>query len=155
MIKNCAVCNKEFKTYPSRIKIGRGKYCSKSCADSCLVGRRLSLETEFKKGEFRKDVKGEAIKVTKTGRKYREIYHPAHPHSSKRGYVKAHRLAMEFLLGRYLRNDEVVHHIDNNGLNNKIENLVLMSKKDHDRMNTPLNIHKRWVKNGGVAIPHP
>lgn len=32
MIKHCLVCEKEFRTYPSKIKIGRGKYCSKQCS---------------------------------------------------------------------------------------------------------------------------
>lgn len=29
--KNCLQCNTEFLTYPSRIKIGKGKFCSQSC----------------------------------------------------------------------------------------------------------------------------
>lgn len=31
IIKNCLICNKEFKTIPAKIKVGRGKYCSKQC----------------------------------------------------------------------------------------------------------------------------
>ena len=31
MIKNCLVCNKEFKTKPSYIKKGQGKFCSQKC----------------------------------------------------------------------------------------------------------------------------
>lgn len=54
MIKNCEVCDKEFKTYPSRIKMGSGKYCSKEC---CLKETNKVLEangkgTRFKKGEM-------------------------------------------------------------------------------------------------------
>ncbi len=32
MIKNCLVCNKEFRTFPSAIKRGGGKYCSEKCS---------------------------------------------------------------------------------------------------------------------------
>jgi hypothetical protein len=32
IIKNCKICFKEFKVPPSTIKVGKGKYCSKSCA---------------------------------------------------------------------------------------------------------------------------
>ena len=33
MILKCLKCLKEFKTYPSKIKLGRGKYCSKKCSN--------------------------------------------------------------------------------------------------------------------------
>lgn len=32
MIKQCLNCQKDFKTYESLIKIGKGKYCSKKCS---------------------------------------------------------------------------------------------------------------------------
>lgn len=32
MIKKCKLCKKKFKTYESRVKSSRGKYCSKKCA---------------------------------------------------------------------------------------------------------------------------
>ncbi len=41
--KNCLHCNKEILTYPSRIKDGRGKFCSKSCT-------ALFSNPGFKKG---------------------------------------------------------------------------------------------------------
>ena len=77
---NCKKCKKEFKIYQSRIKVGKGKFCSRSCSNSvngigntravgntAWVGRkhkddsklkmklaninkRYSLATEFKKG---------------------------------------------------------------------------------------------------------
>lgn len=31
MIKNCLFCNKEFKTIPAKVIVGRGKYCCKKC----------------------------------------------------------------------------------------------------------------------------
>lgn len=31
MIKNCLICKAEFKTIPSQIKIGKGKFCSREC----------------------------------------------------------------------------------------------------------------------------
>lgn len=39
MIIKCEVCENEFKTYPSRIKIGKGKYCSKTCQFEAQRGR--------------------------------------------------------------------------------------------------------------------
>lgn len=48
-----------------------------------------------------------------------------------------HRLIMEVHLGRKLSSNEIVHHIDENKLNNNIENLQLVSRSEHMR------IHKR------------
>lgn len=43
---------------------------------------------------------------------------------------------MEKHIGRPLLSTEAVHHIDGNKLNNKIENLMLMTKKEHDAFHT-------------------
>lgn len=45
--------------------------------------------------------------------------------------IDEHRLIMQKFIGRKLLFDEVVHHKDGNILNNKIENLELMSRSDH------------------------
>jgi hypothetical protein len=51
---------------------------------------------------------------------------PGHPRASKYGnYVPVHRLVFEAHLGRFLEPQEVVHHKDNNPLNNDISNLEL------------------------------
>ena len=60
---------------------------------------------------------------------------PNHPYGSKHGcYVAVHRLVVEEHLGRYLDPKEVVHHIDDNPLNNHIDNLeVFSSNGEHLR----------------------
>lgn len=50
MTRNCLICKKEFKEKLSRIKIGRGKYCSKKCYIEDQKGKHFSLNTEFKTG---------------------------------------------------------------------------------------------------------
>lgn len=56
---------------------------------------------------------------------------PEHPHRDSSGYVYEHRLVMERYLGRYLTKDEFIHHINLNPSDNRIENLILVSKKQH------------------------
>ena len=56
---------------------------------------------------------------------------PEHPNASDHGYVLAHRAIMENEIGRLLRDDEVVHHINKDGKDNGIENLELMDSRDH------------------------
>lgn len=64
---------------------------------------------------------------------YVRIRCPQHPKQAK-GEVLLHRLIMENNLGRFLRSNEVVHHLDGNGLNNALENLVLTNTTDHHRL---------------------
>jgi hypothetical protein len=42
-----------------------------------------------------------------------------------------HRLVMERILGRKLTANEVVHHINGNTLDNRPENLQLMTRAEH------------------------
>jgi transposase-like protein len=64
-----------------------------------------------------------------TGQGYMSINLPADDPlacmRSANGYVLEHRLVMARTLGRPLRDDETVHHINNNRLDNRAENLQL------------------------------
>lgn len=62
---------------------------------------------------------------------YVEIWNPNHPMAHKNNYVSEHRLIMSEHLGRVLESHEHVHHIDGNRMNNNIENLELIHRKDH------------------------
>lgn len=90
----------------------------------------------------------------KDGEKYIQLFRPSWPTCDKNGYIREHRYIMECYLGRNLLKTEVVHHKDGNTLNNDITNLEVMSKIEHDKMNTYLNIHRRWMAKGGSAQSH-
>lgn len=76
------------------------------------------------------------------GRGYIYVYCPNHPTAPKKKYVLKHRLIMEKHLGRYLSSREVVHHINGNHFDNRLENLRLYpSQKEH------MKLHKKGGRN--------
>ena len=138
---------------------GRGQfYCSRECSNlskerakniskSCKSGGNMtrnnpnSIATRFKKnrntwnkGKKCPKISGNKNANWKGGRYisaqgYVYILKPNHPHHTKLGYVLEHRLAMEKKIGRYLRPEERVHHINEVKLDNRIENLQLFSSE--------------------------
>lgn len=64
--------------------------------------------------------------------RYINIYSPNHPFKNKDNYVLEHRVVMETHMGRILLPNEVVHHINGNTSDNRVENLMLFScQSDH------------------------
>ena len=62
---------------------------------------------------------------------YRMLLKPQHPNADSKGYVREHRLVAEAKIGRLLTEDEVVHHINGDKLDNSPENLEVMTKAEH------------------------
>ena len=65
---------------------------------------------------------------------YMQVLIPDHPFANGRGYIYEHRAVMEKTLGRYLTPKEKVHHINKNGLDNRPENLQLVTDAEHVRI---------------------
>lgn len=101
-------------------------------------GRTLSLETRGKISEAHK--KGGIGFKKERSDGYISIYFPDHPCSSSDGYIMEHILVMECLIGRHLKPDECVHHINHNRKDNRKENLQLMTKSEHMSYHSK----KRW-----------
>lgn len=70
-------------------------------------------------------------------------YAPTHPKAGKTGYILLHRAIVEFQIGRYLNDDEVVHHMNHIRDDNRIENLIIMKKHDHMSMHMKERHEKR------------
>jgi hypothetical protein len=55
-----------------------------------------------------------------------------HPNANKHYYVLHHRVVVENNIGRILTNDEIVHHINGDKHDNRMENLQLMKAIEHN-----------------------
>ena len=106
--KRCLFCNKK---YTSKLSEGR-RYCSGSCGAKSRGSGEMSNSW---RGGIR-DNNG-----------YVKIYSPNHPLKDKTKCVMEHRLVMEKKIGRYLRKEERVHHINGNRRDNRLKNLILFS----------------------------
>jgi hypothetical protein len=69
--------------------------------------------------------------------------------------IDEHRKIMQDFLGRKLKRNEVVHHIDDDPRNNNLENLKLMTLEEHSRLHV-LRGDTGWQSTGNHAQPkHP
>ncbi len=126
--KICIVCNKSFKVNPSQNKT---RFCSRICKNQWSRGKRFSKNTEFKKGYVREKSPAWKGGIMHYSKGYKAIKTLNHPFVNKNGYVPEHRLIMEKHLGRYLKPEEIVHHINGNPSDNRIRNLQIMTKSKH------------------------
>ena len=119
------------KTRPKTNKFGINKM-AKSKVGKSHIGHPMSENTKKSIVEAN-SLKGIGHKKThKAG--YVMIYFPDHPKSTKDGYIMEHDLVMECYIGRWLKEDEVVHHKNHIKNDNRIENLELLTKKEHARL---------------------
>jgi len=79
---------------------------------------------------------------TKHSSGYVLVYTPEHPRAHNR-YVFEHILVMEKKLGRYVRKDELIHHINGIKDDNRLENLEILTTREHSLKQHPYGLEKK------------
>lgn len=143
----CPYCKKTFQISTSEYKVRTKKphelYCSRECwkksvekHEKICSGCNKPFIPKDKRNTFcSKKCYQEYAKTTgirkRTGFWMENGYKVLYNNGNSR---KEHILVMEKYLGRKLNKGEVVHHIDGNKTNNDINNLKLMTAKEHSKM---------------------
>jgi endogenous inhibitor of DNA gyrase (YacG/DUF329 family) len=125
----CSICGKKvvrFKSAANRKKT----YCSKKCQ---IKGIKMwNMDGAHKYLNERKGI--DKLVMGKQGKSL--SYDGYYVFSGR----KMHRHIMEQHIGRKLLPTEIVHHINHNKLDNRIENLQIVSRAEHNK------IHKFFKK---------
>lgn len=120
------------------------KFCECGCKELIpIYDKKHCRVRRFKHGHSNRGkpgLRGDKNPAWKGGERpttqgYTEVRVPDHPFRNRRGCVLKHRLVMEKLKDRYLKPEEVVHHVKRvkEGGTNDIENLMLFENNGKHR----------------------
>jgi ribosomal protein L37AE/L43A len=132
----CPVCGKNWTAYTKQEK--SWKHCSQECGRHTAGKARKGKSYEDIYGDRADEMRkkafewrwGDGVKKGVPHKSGDDIWVTYEDGSKKRWYVHL----MEEKIGRPLRRDECVHHIDGNRENNDMSNLQLVTRKEHAKI---------------------
>jgi len=135
---DCDYCGREFTQEPHLFRRNKHNYCSRPCNFAGRARNRVSIICAQCAKPFRVK-KSSATRRRCCSLRCLNLSKSLGRHIDHLGYWRIgknheHRIIMEALMGRKLGSNEVVHHIDENRLNNHPENLQMMTRAEHNRL---------------------
>lgn len=125
----CNVCGTTKWIAGSIVRNGYGKFCSKKCQGAYLRTQRMEQSPKWRGG-----------RVKQLG--YWMIK------QSDGTYKREHIILMEQQIGRKILSNECVHHKNGDRLDNRLDNLQLLTKGDHNKVHAKLyNRPKSYYQN--------
>jgi hypothetical protein len=162
----CTECGKG--VYIAKYRLKTFKFCSTRCAfiHNDVLAKKPPLTEESKRKiskslvELYEDITKHPRYVNgkhRHGDGYVQLYKPDHPSSDSRGRVMEHRYILEVSLRRVLTDQEEAHHINGIKDDNRLENLQILSPREHQLLEWELgrkeNAKKTWIKKGQRLSP--
>jgi hypothetical protein len=119
-IFSCLVCSNEF--YVPKHRIDTAKYCSRRC-------------TSLANPENTKKAQEASPLMKRSGKSHQKKYVVIRVNGRQ---IREHRHVMQMHLGRDLCADEHVHHINGDPTDNRIENLMVLTNSEHQKLELSL-----------------
>lgn len=152
----CEVCGKKYHVCQCQIDKYGSKYCSRDCQNKA---RKIYMKGN---GNHQYGLKGDKNKTWKSDEKissygYKLIRKLNHPFRNCDDFVFEHRLIAEkYLLNdnnsividgkQYLSPDFIVHHINFDRLDNRVDNLIVMSLDEHTKLHRSLRNNDKMIE---------
>jgi hypothetical protein len=134
----CAECKDKFNKRDMHLTKGIEDGSFTGCCPSCY--QHMKRRSKMRKTGYYKDQDGYILRhrLTLAPEEW-EIVGPMC--TKNRDYIMEHRIVVSLALGRPLKSHEVVHHKNGTKDDNRIENLVLVEKDDHNRFHGQILTH--------------